>query len=104
MSQEITKGIDINDNESQTLEIPLIISSKNNKCSTICTPWGTLTFRKDNDNININNHVIFGRSMMIFLPPHGDINCNCKDCTLYRLVQEEKSKGYTCTKFELREK
>jgi len=60
---------------------------------SIATPWGILTLKKT------NNAPLFGQTVVCFLPKHGDFNCYCASCSLYRISDEYKKKGYTAIKF-----
>lgn len=42
----------------------------------------------------------FGRSIVIILPPHGEINCPCRQCTLYRLVTKLNKMHYELSSLE----
>lgn len=36
----------------------------------------------------------FGKKVCFIIPPHGDLWCSCKPCTIYRLVENEKKCGW----------
>lgn len=37
----------------------------------------------------------FGRSVAVVIPPHGDMNCTCTPCIIYRYVIEYKKRNWT---------
>ena len=73
------------------------IKKNSNKIFTIHTPYGLLSLRKIN-NIGIGNDD-FGKTVCIILPAHGDFNCQCKQCSIYRLSREYENKGYEIESF-----
>lgn len=72
--------------------IPLIICSSDsiNNTKHMTTPWGSLDFEKDDG-------LCFGKNFITFLPQHGDFNCSCASCQLYRITSEQQQLGYKVT-------
>lgn len=79
-------------------EIKINNNINTNKLS-INTPYGTLFLIKSNYIEENYNNCDFGKTVCVILPAHGDFNCSCKQCSISRLVNEYKNKGYDVEKF-----
>jgi hypothetical protein len=49
-------------------------------------------FRNHNRGI-----AIVGQSTSFIIPPHSDLRCSCKPCSLYRFIEEEEKCGWRVT-------
>lgn len=36
----------------------------------------------------------FGKTVLVVLPPHGELNCECMGCELYRIVEVYRDAGW----------
>lgn len=71
----------------------------NNNNLSIDTPYGTLILSKSNYIDGNYTNCDFGKTICVILPAHGDFNCSCKQCSISRLVNEYKNKGFDVEKF-----
>lgn len=55
------------------------------------TPEMTRADKHFQDSIINKNEIDFGKTVSMWLPAHGDMNCQCNACTCYRLSTGEQS-------------
>lgn len=65
--------------------------------TSIHTIFGTLFLRKHRNKKTSNAD--FGETVCVILPIHGDYNCQCKQCFIFRLSNEYKNNGYDTVGF-----
>lgn len=60
-----------------------------------------IVVRYKNDELTFSKkHSLFGEKVVIFYPPHGNMNCICSDCELYQMNSDYSKRGYTCIAIE----